>query len=95
MEIELENQKEKFAQIVSFEVVENRLQSVNLEKNQCLHFFWLHVSQEKEIAELEKGIKNEKEGNLAEENEILDKLLVENSKLKFRLDILNRVSFLC
>lgn len=48
--------------------------------------------QEKEIAKLEEGIKNVKEGNLAEENETLDKLLGENSKLKFRLDILNRVS---
>lgn len=53
---------------------------------------WLHVSQEREIAKLEENIQLVREGNLAEQDETLDKLLVENSKLKFRLDILNRVS---
>lgn len=55
-------------------------------------FSWLHVSQEREIAKLEENIQLVREGNLTEQDETLDKLLVENSKLKFRLDILNRVS---
>lgn len=45
---------------------------------------------ESEIAKIEKSIKNIQEGNFAEESEDLNKLLTENSKLKFRLDILNK-----
>lgn len=52
--------------------------------------FWLFW-QQSEIAKLETAIKNVKEGNLGDENEELNKLLTENSKLKFRLEILNKV----
>jgi hypothetical protein len=47
--------------------------------------------QEKELIKLEALIANIKDGNLSEESEELSKLLTENSKLKFRLEVLNRV----
>lgn len=41
---------------------------------------------------LQKQMKNIQDGNLSEESEVLAKLLTENSKLKIRLETLNRVS---
>ncbi|CAO1420733.1 unnamed protein product [Diamesa hyperborea] len=45
---------------------------------------------ENEIQLLRKQMKNIKDGNLSEESEVLAKLLTENSKLKIRLETLNR-----
>lgn len=50
--------------------------------------------QEKEIARVETQIANIRSGNLSEESDDLAKLLIDNSKLKFRLEILHRVSYL-
>ena len=47
--------------------------------------------KENEIQLLQKQMKNIKDGNLSEESEVLAKLLTENSKLKIRLETLNRV----
>jgi hypothetical protein len=48
--------------------------------------------KEDEITKIQASINNVKSGNLSEESDELAKLMTENSKLKFRLDILNRVS---
>lgn len=53
--------------------------------------FWL-LCQENEIASISSLISNIKNGNLSEESEELAKLMTENSKLKLRLEVLNRVS---
>ncbi|KAG5672612.1 hypothetical protein PVAND_002727 [Polypedilum vanderplanki] len=47
-------------------------------------------SIEAEIAQVENSIKNIKEGNFGDESAELSSLLTENSKLKFRLEILNK-----
>lgn len=49
--------------------------------------------QEDEISKVQQLIATIKEGRLGEENEELAKLQTENSKLKFRLEILNKVSW--
>lgn len=48
--------------------------------------------QEAELSKIQSLINNVKSGNLSEESEELAKLMTENSKLKFRLEVLNRVS---
>lgn len=53
--------------------------------------FFGYFCQQSEIVKLETAIKNVKEGDLGDENEELNKVLTENNKLKFRLQILNKV----
>lgn len=48
--------------------------------------------KESEITKIQSLINNVKSGNLSDESDELAKLMTENSKLKFRLEILNRVS---
>lgn len=55
-------------------------------------FFLVIFIQESEISKIENSIKNINEGNYSEESDELNKLLTENSKLKFRLDIINKVN---
>ena len=60
-----------------------------------IHVFFPFVFiylQESEILKLENAITNVRKGNFAEESDELNKLVTENSKLKFRLEILNQVS---
>lgn len=59
---------------------------VELRKTKICGYF-----QEDEISKVQQLIATIKDGRLGEENEELAKLLTENSKLKFRLEILNKV----
>lgn len=59
-------------------------------RNKVKFISWLFF-QESEIAKVQALKTNLKSGNLGEESEELAKLLAENSKLKFRLEVLNRV----
>ena len=77
---QLHQEQVKLANIVSSK-------SRNLKIREIFNF-WL---QESEIAKIQSLITNIKDGNLSEESEDLAKLLVENSKLKFRLEVLNKV----
>lgn len=54
-------------------------------------FFGYFCLQEGEIETIQSLISNIKNENLSEESEELAKLIIENNKLKFRLQILNRV----
>lgn len=56
------------------------------------YIFCGYLQKEGEIERIQASIKNIQNGNLSEESDELAKLLTENSKLKFRLEILNKVS---
>ena len=77
---QLHQEQVKLANIVS-----SKLRNLKIRE---IFNFWL---QESEIAKIQSLITNIKDGNLSEESEDLAKLLVENSKLKFRLEVLNKV----
>jgi hypothetical protein len=83
MDKQLQGEQEKLAGIVSIE--------------RFLAKFYKDLTflvnlKEAEINKIQSLIGNIKQGNLSEESEELAKLLTENSKLKLRLDVLNRVS---
>lgn len=83
MKDQLKNEQEKLQKIVS------------VSKSACKEKInFLVKFQEMEISKIQSIITNIKEGNFSEESEELAKLLTENSKLKIRLEVLNRVSLL-